>query len=38
MLIALVENHQNEDGTVAIPEPLRAYLGRPREVLGAPLG
>jgi len=37
MLIALVENHQNEDGTVVIPEPLRAYLGG-REVLGAPLG
>ena len=37
MLIALVENHQNEDGTVTVPEPLRGYLGG-REVLGAPLG
>ncbi len=36
MLIALVENHQNEDGTVTVPEPLRVYLGG-REVLGAPL-
>jgi len=37
MLIALVENHQNADGTVTVPEPLRPYLGG-REVLGAPLG
>ena len=37
MLIALLENHQNADGTVTVPEPLRPYLGG-REVLGAPLG
>jgi seryl-tRNA synthetase len=37
MLIALVENHQNEDGTVSVPAPLRPYLGG-RELLGQPLG
>jgi seryl-tRNA synthetase len=36
MLIALVENHQNADGTVSVPEPLLPYLGG-REVLGKPL-
>ena len=36
MLLALLENHQNADGTVSVPEPLRAYLGG-REVLGTPL-
>ena len=36
MLIALVENHQNEDGTVSVPAPLRSYLGG-RELLGEPL-
>lgn len=36
MLIALVENHQNEDGTVSVPAPLRPYLGG-RELLGQPL-
>ncbi len=36
MLIALVENHQNEDGTVSVPAPLRPYLGG-RELLGEPL-
>jgi seryl-tRNA synthetase len=36
MLIALVENHQNADGTVSVPAPLRPYLGG-REVLGQPL-
>jgi seryl-tRNA synthetase len=33
MLIALLENHQLADGRLAVPEPLRAYLGG-REVLG----
>lgn len=33
LLIALVENHQQADGRVAVPEPLRAYLGG-REMLG----
>jgi seryl-tRNA synthetase len=33
MLLALLENHQMEDGRVAVPEVLRAYLGG-REVLG----
>lgn len=37
ILIALLENHQNEDGTVQVPEPLRAYLGG-RERLGVALG
>lgn len=36
MLIALIENHQRPDGTVAVPAPLRAYLGG-REILGRPL-
>ena len=36
MLLALLENHQNADGTVSVPEPLQAYLGG-REVLGTPL-
>ncbi|MDP6762975.1 MAG: serine--tRNA ligase [Planctomycetota bacterium] len=36
MLIALVENHQREDGTVGVPEALRPYLGG-REELGEPL-
>jgi seryl-tRNA synthetase len=27
MLIALLENHQQRDGSVAIPQPLQAYLG-----------
>jgi seryl-tRNA synthetase len=26
-LVALLENHQREDGTVGIPEPLRSYAG-----------
>ena len=26
LLIALVENHQNEDGTVSIPEVLKKYM------------
>ena len=36
MLIALIENHQNADGTVNVPGPLRSYLGG-RETIGAPL-
>ena len=35
MLIALLENHQRADGTVAVPEALRPYLGG-RELLGKP--
>ncbi|GAA2116102.1 serine--tRNA ligase [Nocardioides bigeumensis] len=27
LVAALVENHQNADGTVTVPEPLRPYLG-----------
>ncbi|HIG10403.1 MAG: serine--tRNA ligase [bacterium] len=37
ILIALLENHQCEDGTIRVPEPLRAYLTG-RSVLGEPLG
>jgi seryl-tRNA synthetase len=33
MLIALLENHQRQDGTVWVPPPLRSYLGG-RESLG----
>ncbi|MCA8978759.1 MAG: serine--tRNA ligase [Planctomycetes bacterium] len=33
MLIALLENHQQADGRVRVPEPLRPYLGG-REFLG----
>ncbi|HIG86318.1 MAG TPA: serine--tRNA ligase [Planctomycetes bacterium] len=35
MLIALMENHQNEDGSVNVPEPLRPYMGD-RSVIGEP--
>lgn len=30
LFVALVETHQQEDGSVAIPEPLRPYLGADR--------
>jgi seryl-tRNA synthetase len=33
MLIALLENHQQADGRVSVPEPLRPYLGG-RDTLG----
>jgi len=36
ILIPLLENHQNEDGTVNVPAALQPYLGG-REVLGKPL-
>ncbi len=36
LLLALMENHQNADGTVNIPEPLRPYMGG-RERMGEPL-
>jgi len=36
ILIALLENHQQADGTVAVPAPLQPYLGG-REALGKPL-
>jgi seryl-tRNA synthetase len=36
MLIAILENHQMADGRVAVPEPLRMYLGG-REILGKAL-
>ncbi len=36
MLIALIENHQNADGTVNVPEPLRPYLGG-RDTIGEPV-
>ena len=36
MLIALVENHQNADGTVSVPEPLRPTMGG-RSVIGEPI-
>jgi seryl-tRNA synthetase len=29
-LIAIIEQYQQEDGTVAIPEPLRKFMGRDR--------
>ena len=32
MLIALLENHQLDDGSVRVPEPLRCYIGG-REVI-----
>ncbi|MBI1380872.1 MAG: serine--tRNA ligase [Planctomycetaceae bacterium] len=37
MLIALLENHQQADGTVRVPAPLVPYLGG-RTHLGVPLG
>jgi seryl-tRNA synthetase len=36
ILIPLIENHQNEDGTINIPERLRAYLGG-RALIGKPV-
>ena len=36
ILIPLIENHQNADGTVTLPEPLRRFFGG-REVIGAPV-
>ena len=36
MLIAILENHQQADGTVAIPAPLRPYING-REVIGQPI-
>ncbi|MCK5941352.1 MAG: serine--tRNA ligase, partial [Planctomycetes bacterium] len=36
ILIPLIENHQNADGTVTLPEALRPYLGG-RERLGRPV-
>ena len=36
MLIALLENHQQPDGRIALPEPLRPYM-RGREYLGRPI-
>lgn len=36
MLIALLENHQNADGTVSIPEALQSYLGG-RKSIGQPI-
>jgi seryl-tRNA synthetase len=35
-LLAILENHQNADGTVTLPEALRAYVGG-RERIGRPL-
>jgi seryl-tRNA synthetase len=37
LLIALLENHQRPDGTVALPEALQPYMGG-RAVIGKPLG
>ena len=36
LLIALLENHQREDGRVGVPEALRPLMGG-RDVIGAPL-
>jgi seryl-tRNA synthetase len=36
MLIALLENHQQADGTVLLPEPLRKFMGG-RERIGRAL-
>jgi seryl-tRNA synthetase len=36
ILIPLLENHQNADGTINVPERLRPFLGG-REVLGKPV-
>jgi seryl-tRNA synthetase len=36
MLLAILENHQNADGTVDVPAPLRPYIGG-RERIGRPL-
>ena len=36
ILIPLIENHQNADGTVTLPEPLRRFFGG-REAIGKPV-
>jgi seryl-tRNA synthetase len=36
MLIAILENHQNADGTVSVPAPLVPYMGG-RSVIGRAL-
>ena len=36
-LVAVLENYQNEDGSVEVPEALRPYLGG-LELLPAPVG
>lgn len=36
ILIPLIENHQNADGTVTLPDALRPYFGG-RETIGAPV-
>ena len=36
ILVPLLENHQQADGTIRVPEALRPYLGG-REVLGVPV-
>ena len=28
ILIAILENYQNEDGSITVPEVLRAYMGK----------
>jgi len=33
MLIALLENHYNEDGSITIPEILRPYMGGLEKIL-----
>lgn len=30
LLVSLIENHQEEDGSIRIPEPLRPYMGKSR--------
>ena len=34
-LIAVIENNQREDGSIAVPEPLRSYLGGMSEIVVA---
>ena len=33
-LVAILENHQNADGSVTIPEPLRPYMGGLERIAG----
>ena len=37
VLLALLETHQQEDGTVRVPAPLRPFMGG-KEVIGTPIG
>ena len=36
ILIPLLENHQNKDGTITIPQPLRKYMNNAEKIQQTP--